>query len=227
MNVIADPRVSLVIPALNEAENLPFVFARIPQMVDEVLIVDGHSTDGTLELAQRLRPDVRVVIQDGHGKGNAITTGVRAATGDIVVMLDADGSTDPSEIPAFVGALMAGADFAKGSRFLQGGGTDDMSMIRRLGNRGLVWLVRVLFGSRYSDLCYGYNAFWRTAVTPLGIDHNGFEIETALNVRALRAGLHITEVPSHEYARRFGTSHLCARRDGIRVLRTIVTERLR
>src|SRR5207245_2960959 len=127
-------------------------------------------------LARRLRPGLRTVLQDGIGKGNALKAGVAAATGDIVVLLDADGSTDPAEIPAFVGALLAGADFAKGSRFLQGGGTDDMSLHRRLGNRAFVILVRLLFGSRYSDLCYGYNAFWTDSLARLGMDAPGFEI---------------------------------------------------
>src|SRR5438874_3464109 len=115
--------VSVVIPALNEADCLPHVLPRLPAWVDEVLLVDGQSTDGTVDIARRLRPDVRIVAQQGRGKGAALRTGLMQATGDIIVTLDADGSTDPSEIPAFVGALLAGADFAKGSRFLQGAGS--------------------------------------------------------------------------------------------------------
>src|SRR5579871_2108700 len=89
--------VSVVIPALNEAANLPHVLTRIPTFVDEVVLVDGRSIDDTVEVARRLRPDIRVVVQDGHGKGNALACGFAAATGDIIVMLDADGSTDPDE----------------------------------------------------------------------------------------------------------------------------------
>src|SRR5262249_5822635 len=153
--------VSVVIPALNEAENLPYVLPRIPAWIHEVLLVDGESTDGTIEVARRLRRDIRIVRQKGRGKGAALRRGFTAAPRDIIVMLDADGSTDPAEIPLFVGALLAGADFVKGSRFLQGGGTADMPLLRRLGNLGFTLGVRLLFGGIYSDLCYGYNAFWR------------------------------------------------------------------
>lgn len=221
---VADCRVSVVIPALNEPANLPHVLPRIPQQVHEVILVDGFSTDDTVNVALALRPDIRVVYQIGKGKGAALRTGFSAATGDIIVMLDADGSTDPAEIPAFVGALLAGADFVKGSRFLQGGGTEDMPLYRQLGNATLTYLVRLLFGGRYSDLCYGYNAFWKGAVPLLQLNGTGFEIETMMNVRALQAGLKVAEVPSFEAERRYGESRLKTIPDGWRVLMTICRE---
>jgi glycosyltransferase involved in cell wall biosynthesis len=217
-------KLSVVIPAKNEAANLPLVLPRIPDWVHQVVLVDGHSTDGTVEVARALRPDIHVVLQEGRGKGAALRTGFDAATGDIIVMLDADGSTDPAEIPAFVGLLLAGSDFVKGSRFLQGGGTIDMPLYRRLGNWGFVMLVRQLFGGQYSDLCYGYNAFWADAVRRLELDGDGFEIETEMNIRALRAGLKISEVPSFEAERIHGRSNLKTIPDGWRVLKTIVRE---
>ena len=140
------PTVSVVIPALNEADNLPYVLPKIPSWVDEVVVVDGHSTDSTLKAACDLYPNVRRVEQVGRGKGAALRSGFAAATGDIIVMLDADGSMEPGEIPAFYGALLAGADFAKGSRFAQGGGTTDMPLYRQIGNLGFVYLVRLFFG---------------------------------------------------------------------------------
>jgi hypothetical protein len=139
-------------------------------------------------------------------------------------MLDADGSTDPAEIPRFVGMLLGGMDFAKGSRFLQGGGTADMPLYRKLGNWSFVAMVRVLFGGSYTDLCYGYNAFWRRVLDDLQLDGNGFEIETIMNVRALRRGLKLAEVPSFEAERFYGQSHLKTIPDGWRVLKAIGRE---
>jgi hypothetical protein len=219
------PTVSVVVPTLDEAENLPYILPQLAAYADELVLVDGHSTDATLEVARELCPEVQIVLADIRGKGAALQRGFSASTGDIIVMIDADGSNDPAEIPRFVGALLSGADFAKGSRFLQGGGTADMSRFRKAGNRLFVWLVRVLFGSRYSDLCYGYNAFWRDVVDSLTLDGNGFEIETMMNIRALRARLHIVEVPSFEEARIHGESKLQTMRDGWRVLKTIFAER--
>jgi glycosyltransferase involved in cell wall biosynthesis len=174
-----------------------------------------------------LLPDIRIVQQVGRGKGAALRTCFAVATGDIIVMLDADGSTDPREIPAYVGALLAGADYAKGSRFAQGGGTEDMTLLRRFGNSFFVLLVRALFGEKFTDLCYGYNAFWTRFLPVLDPDADGFEIETLLNLRALRADLKIREVPSFEYNRKHGESHLKTWPDGWRVLKTIVRERLK
>jgi glycosyltransferase involved in cell wall biosynthesis len=149
-----------------------------------------------------------------------------AATGDIVVLLDADGSADPLEIPRFIDVLLQGNDFAKGSRFLRGGGSHDITWIRRTGNYGLIWLVNLLFGARFTDLCYGYNAFWKYCQDCLAIDSDGFEIETLINIRMHAAGVKIAEVPSVEYQRIHGTSNLNAFRDGWRILKVILKERL-
>ena len=200
---------------------------RIPDSVDEIILVDGYSQDETIEIARSLIPDIRIVMQEGKGKGAGLRTGFAAATGDIVVMLDADGSTDPAEIPAFVGALLAGADFAKGTRFGQGGGTVDMPLIRKLGNWGLTAFVRLLFGGNYSDLCYGYNAFWARVLPILDLNSDGFEIETLMNVRALSVGLKVAEVASFEAERVHGSGHLQAIPDGWRIVKVIVRERLR
>ena len=221
------PTVSVVIPTLNEEPNLPFVLPRISAWIDEIVIVDGHSTDRTLEVARDLLPHVTIVHQPGKGKGDALRAGFEAARGDLIIMLDADGSTDPREIPAFVGALVAGADFAKGTRFAQGAGTADMSLLRRLGNKGFVLSVRLLFGGHFSDMCYGYIAFWKRVLPVLDLDSDGFEIETQMNLQALRAGLRVVEVPSFERLRIHGTSNLRTFPDGWRVLKTILRERLR
>ena len=168
-----------------------------------------------------------MILQDGRGKGNALACGFAAARGDIIVMLDADGSTDPDEIPSFVGALLEGYDFAKGSRFVEGGHSADITRVRHFGNRALNVAVNVLFRTRYTDLCYGYNAFWRHCLPHMSVTCSGFEVETLINIRVARARLQVAEIPSIEHERLFGESNLNAIRDGLRVLQTIVRERLR
>jgi glycosyltransferase involved in cell wall biosynthesis len=227
------PTVSVVIPALNEARNLPHVAARMPSDIDEIVFVDGHSVDDTVTVSRRLWPDAVQVTQTRSGKGNALACGFEAASGDIIVMIDADGSTDPLEIPRYVAALVAGADFAKGSRFIPGGGSADITKFRRFGNWGLNAIVNTLFACRYTDLCYGYNAFWRDCldVMQLPASHldapqwgDGFEVETLINVRIAARRMEVAEVCSYEASRIYGTSNLNAVRDGMRVLRTIRRE---
>jgi len=220
-------RVSVVIPTLNEAENLPHVFSRLPTDLHEVILVDGGSRDNTVEVARALYPTIRIVPQDGRGKGNALACGFAACSGDIIVMLDADGSADPGEIPLFVEALTSGADFAKGSRRLPGGGSADITRFRGAGNMALTGVVNVLFGTSYSDLCYGYNAFWTRCLPHLDVDCDGFEVETLINIRLARTELVVKEVPSFEHLRIHGSSNLRPVRDGLRCARTIMKERFR
>lgn len=222
LSTSAPPTFSVVVPAMNEELNLPHVLPRIPKWVDEIILVDGNSKDRTVEIARALVPHIVVVGQGRKGKGAALRAGFKAARGDIIVMIDADGSTDPAEIPAFVGTLLSGADFVKGSRFLQGGGTLDMEWYRMFGNWGLLQLVRWIFGGRFSDLCYGYAAFWRDVLPVLHMEKtDGFEVETGMNVRALRAQLRVAEVASVEHRRIHGTSNLRTIPDGWRVLTQI------
>ena len=237
---VTSPTVTIVIPAKNEASNLREVLPLLPP-VHEVLLVDGHSVDRTIEVARQALPGIRVVQQTRRGKGNALACGFMAATGDIIVMFDADGSADPAEIPAYLKALTNGADFAKGSRFAPGGGSYDITAVRRLGNAGLHLVANLAFRTRFSDLCYGYNAFWRDLLPILDLPSvdapapadgsmlwgDGFEIETVLNCRMAVAGVKIAEVPSTELRRIHGETNLRTFADGSRVLRTIVAERRR
>jgi glycosyltransferase involved in cell wall biosynthesis len=217
-------RVSVVIPAKNEARNLAHVFDSIPPWIDEIVLVDGHSVDDTVAVARQLCPGVKIVDQVGRGKGDALRAGFEACGGEIIVMIDADGSTDGAEIARFVEALAGGADFAKGSRFAVGGGSDDITRMRRLGNSVLCGLVNRVFGTSYTDLCYGYNAFWKRHLPALDLDCDGFEIETVMNIRAAKAGLRIQEVPSHEHNRVHGVSNLNVMRDGSRIAKVIARE---
>jgi glycosyltransferase involved in cell wall biosynthesis len=217
--------VSVVIPTLNEAENIPHVFRLLPVGLHEVIIVDGYSVDNTVEVARQLRPDIKVVAQTQKGKGNAMACGFSACTGDVIVMLDADGSSDPGEIARFVAAIEDGADFAKGSRYLPGGGSADLTWFRSLGNRMLGLAVNLLYGTKYTDLCYGYNAFRAGFVEALDVDCPGFEVETLINIRVAKLGLKVAEVPSHEGRRINGNSNLKPIRDGLRAFRVILRER--
>ena len=225
-NVGLKPTVSVIIPTRNEAKNLPLILPYLPMdVIDEVILVDGLSTDGTIEVARKIMPSIKVVIQQKPGKGAAMLAGYREAAGEIIIVMDADGSNDPREIPRFLRALMQGADFVKGSRFAPGGGTSDMPRIRRLGNAFFVVLANLLFNGTFTDLCYGYHAFWAYSLCTLdmeGID--GFEIDTALYLRAVSEKLKITEVPSFEGYRFYGYGKLRTIPDGFRVLETIIKE---
>lgn len=230
-----EPTITIVVPARNEARNLEIVLPALPA-VHEVIVVDGWSSDDTEAVVSRTMPQARFMQQTRRGKGNALACGFEAATGDIIVMFDADGSANPDEIHDYVEALRSGADFAKGSRVIGGGGSEDITWLRDTGNRALTAMTNLLFRTRYTDLCYGYNAFWRDvlpvlslpACTPLEARWgDGFEIETVINCRVAARGLQIHEVPSIELERIYGTTNLNTFRDGLRVLRTIASERVR
>jgi len=240
----SDPSVSVVIPAKNEGDNIAWVLSRLPSCVTEVIVVDGQSEDRTAAIVRSARPGAKVIEHGNSGKGNAIATGLLAARGDVVVMLDADGSMDPVEIPLYVDALCIGADLVKGSRTIAGGGSQDLSFVRKVGNRALRLSSNLAYRQSWSDLCYGYAAFWKDSLDQLGLVElcaprperkastlwrgpwygHGFEIEALLYCRAARAHLRIVEVFSHEYKRRSGESHLATWRDGGRVMFAILKE---
>lgn len=217
-------KVTVVVPAMNEERNIGHVLRRLPDDLHEVILVDGNSEDRTIEAAEAAYPGIRVLSQSGRGKGDAFRTGFAAVTGNLVVMLDADGSADPAEIPHFVEALEGGADFAKGSRFLPGGGSADITRLRGLGNTFLSGTANLLHGTHFTDLCYGYNAFWARCLPFISLDVPGFEVETLINLRIAGAGMKIKEVPSYEADRIHGQSNLNTFRDGFRVLGTILSE---
>jgi hypothetical protein len=214
-------RLTAVIPTLNEADNLAFLLPQLKRF-DEVIIVDGRSQDGTVDVARRMRPDVRVLERPPLGKGDALRAGFAAASCDVIVMMDADGSMDPREVDAFAALIDIGYDVVKGSRTACGGGSHDLTLVRFLGNKMLCWVGNRLYSTAWTDLCYGYMALRRSCIPLLTLHGTGFEIEAEILVRAAVAKLRMAELPSIEMPRRFGDSHLNAMRDGTRVLRTML-----
>jgi len=218
LNAIRDHEVL----TLNEEANIGWVLQRMPAWVEEVILVDGGSKDGTVEVARAIHPEVLVVTELRRGKGVALRTGFEAATGEVVVMIDADGSMDPGEIEHYVRAVGEGYDLVKGSRLCPGGGSTDLTLIRRLGNLCLRRLVNLAYSADFTELCYGYMAIRRSSVRTMELASEGFEIETEIVVSSLRRGLRIAEIPSHEAERLHGESHLHPIRDGLRVLWVIL-----
>lgn len=219
------PRVAVLICTLNEEPNLPYVLPKIPGWVDEVLLVDGHSTDNTVEVAKELRPDIRILYQPGKGKGDALKYGFKNSSGDIIVTLDADGSTDPEAMDKFIKPLLNGYDFAKGSRFLDS--KPDMPPHRRFGNWVLTTSTNVLHGTKYTDVCSGYNAFWKKVTGKVSLSSDGFEMEQEMNVKIRKAGLKVIEVPCQDRGRLGGSSKTQDFRQGLKDLITIIKERFR
>ncbi len=221
--------VSIVIPTLNEEDNLGRVLQDVEEeMTDrpedyEVIIVDGHSEDDTVHIAEEY--GCEVILDDG-GKGTALRNGIAGADGDIIVTMDADLSHKASELGLLIEGIEAGYDVCMGSRFIQGGGTNDMPVHRYLGNRTFVALVNLFWGTNFSDLCYGYRSFRREPFQDIALDAHGFDIEAELSIKAAKNDLRILEVPSFEKQRQNGDAKLRTFTDGWNILRTILTERL-
>lgn len=220
------PTVSVVMCALNEAENLPQVLPKIPPWISEVVLVDGHSTDDTVNVAKHIRPDVKVVIQSGKGKGDALRCGYQSASSDIIVTLDADGATAPDEIQNFVHQLTKGYDFVKGSR-LKNGRPRGMKYHRWIGNLVLVYTARLLFNCNYTDMCSGYNAFWKKSLSKMSFYSDGFEMEQELNVKILKDKLRVVEIFHSCDHRQSGVSKVHDGRQGFKDLFIIILTKVR
>lgn len=219
------PRITVLVCTLNEAENLSYVLPKIPPWVGEILLVDAHSTDRTVEVAKKLRPDISILYQPNRGKDDALKYGIKHASGDIIITLDADGTTDPEEIPRFIEPLFDGYDFAKGSRFRN---TRPMRMpwYRRVGNWVLVTETNILFGTKYTDVCSGYNAFWKESWERVDFPDE-FGYEPLIILRAKKAGLKVVEVACCDRGRSSGKSKLPNWRQGWGAFKAILKESFR
>ncbi len=225
-NLDESPTITVLICTLNEEENLPYVLPKIPEWVDEILLVDGHSTDNTIEVAKKTCPEIKVLYQPGKGKGDALKYGIEHASGDIIVTLDADGQTDPEDIRRFIEPLLNGYDFAKGAR-LAHGRPPDMPWHRWFGNKVLATTCNILHGTRYTDVCSGYNAFWKKAINKINLSSNGFEMEQEMNVKVKKAGLKVIEVPCQDKGRVGGDSKVSDLKQGLVDWMVIIKECLR
>lgn len=220
-------KVGVVIPALNEEKNLGSLLVTLKNLgYKHILVIDGKSKDRTMEVARR--NGAIVIMQNGRGKGSAVREVLSNGYLDVdaMVLMDADGSMSPEEIPILVQGLTSGADLVKGSRFLKGGGTYDMSFIRRFGNLLMMSAVNLLWTTRYTDLCYGFAVFNKRSIAKMAplLKSENFEIETEIFVKAKKLGLKVTEVPSVELKRRNGKSNLNAFKDGVKIFQTILRE---
>jgi len=219
-------KVSIVIPTLNEEKNLSILLEELKKidLINEIIVVDGNSKDKTVQVAKKYRCKV---LYDGIGKGSALRKGMNAAKADIVISMDADNSMLSDEICLLVSGIEADYDVCMGSRFMQGGGSDDISLLRKMGNRFFVFLVNLFWQMNYSDLCYGYRAFKKSCIQDLDLKSDGFGIETEISIKVAKQGLKVLEVPSYEKPRKFGTGKLRTFSDGWNIFKTIIDELLK
>lgn len=223
-------KVGIAIPARNEATNIGSVLLSLKNCgFRNILVIDGLSEDGTLNVA--VENGAKIVMQDGRGKGQAVRQALKNdyLNADALLFMDADGSMSAEEIPRFVEALRVGADVVKGSRFVPGGGSYDLTPLRRFGNAIMTKVVNLLMSTNYTDMCYGFVAFNKKAIRKLSpvLESNNFEIETEIFIKAKKLGLKIAEVPSIEYVRKNGKSNLKTFEDGFKIFKTIFTASLR
>jgi len=214
-------KISVVIPTLNESKNLPSLLKTIPNYIDEIIIVDGHSKDNTVEIAKSFGCKV---YYDNFGKGSALIKGFSKSNGDYIIMMDADLSHGVKEFGLLIAGLEAGYDICMGSRFIQGGGSKDITFLRLLGNKFFIFIVTTIFGMNYSDLCYGYRSFRKEVFKKLNLKSKGFAIETEVSIKAAKKKLRVLEIPSFEKKRKKGLSNLKTFSDGWKILKIILRE---
>lgn len=208
-------RVSLILLARDEREGSRALRPLIPfEVADEVVVIDGQSTDGTREFWER--EGVRVITQPVLGLGNGYLHGLRHTTGDILAFLSLDGNGNPREIPRLIDVLERGADLVVGTRFAPGGGSEAQTVLRVLGNRLFARLVSFIFRHRVTDACFGLRAIRRSAMESLALDEPTFGLEFQMGIRAVKRGLRLVELPMIE-GKRIG------RRSGVYIFRVGLT----
>lgn len=228
-------RVSVIVPSFNEAGCIQAVLENISrQNVDEILVVDGHSTDGTGELVERL--GYHLIFQEGRGLGKAIETGIKNTTGEIIIIMDADGSHEPADIPKLLEKIRQGYDVVIASRYISGpkmrnllffyrkSSSYDDTFIREFGNRLFTFMCRKIYHIDVHDILMGYKAFRRNIFEKINLNEAGQQFDAEIMIKAKKAGFKIGEVPTVEHKRKYGRSKLSVPCDGFRVLRVIIKE---
>ncbi len=201
-------KISIVIPTKNEEKTIAGIVDDCLPYGDEVLLVDGHSTDNTREVASQ--HGARIVLDNGHGKGDGLRVSLREAIGDIVVFIDADGSHSPADIPILLQPLLDNeADLVVASRMR--GGSDELhgtvsEFIRLVGSGIITQVINLRYGANLTDSQNGFRAIRREVGLKIGLKEDIFTIEQEMIMKVLKNGFRISEVPSHEFARKHGTS---------------------
>lgn len=226
-------KTTVLIPTYNERENVEKVLAGVKaQGVDEILVVDGHSTDGTGELVTRL--GYTLVLQEGKGLGDAIKTGIKKASGDVIIIVDADGSHNTADIPKLLAKISEGYDLVVASRyisapkvkglFVTGSSSYDDTFIRAIGNRTFTWMTRTFYKVPVHDILMGFKAFRKSIFEKVVLKETGQQFDAEIIIKAQKAGYKLAEVPTVEYRREFGESKLSVPYHGFKVLWVIIRE---
>jgi glycosyltransferase involved in cell wall biosynthesis len=216
--------VTIIIPTADEELNIGRLLKNLQEyslLYSEIIVVD-HSSDHTPEIANAL--GARVIIEARAGKGVALLRGLREARTEYVVIMDADGSHRPSELPGVVAALRSGCDVAKGSRFVPGGGSKDLTPSRIFFNWLFTRIVNSLFGAKLTDLCYGYIGVRHALIDRISLGARGSAFDIELLVRAVCAKFIVREIPSFELARTDGPPRVRVITAGFEVLAIIFRE---
>lgn len=216
--------ISLIIPARNEEKNICEVIERSLPFCDELVVVDGHSTDRTRELAENY--GLRVVLDNKKGKGDAIRVGAEAATHNIVVFMDADCSHDPADIPHLTEPIKKGeADLVIGSRGR--GGSDELhgdieKLLRMVGSDLILIGINLRWKQKLTDSQNGFRAIRKNVICSLKLKENITTIEQEMTMKCLKNGYVVSEVPTHEYSRKHGDSTIKLRKVWFRYIYSFI-----
>lgn len=218
-------KVSVIIPTKNEEGAIGRVLKEIPKnVVGEIIVIDGHSTDNTAaEAKAKLRRGKdKFILQKRKGFGNALLQAFKESTGDVIVIMDGDGSQNPKDIPAFLKKIKEGYTYVMGSRYGRGGRSDDDTIIRLIGNRAFTFLTNLTHGTKVSDSLYLFIAIKQADLNKLRLSSPGIEICVEIPIKAHHAGLKFAEVPVVERTRYAGESKVNAFLSGLRILRMVL-----